>query len=131
MVAEQQVGSADSQQIRAGAQSPRYRFREGIWDVICQQMQWPNNFAASKALRVSDTTISRALSGYPGERLMAAVMAALPRSWKFEHVFELVADEEPAPVIASAGSTSITTVGALAIPLLVLCLLAVLGVGAS
>lgn len=97
MVADEQVNRSASPQTGAGPEVPRYRFREGIWDVICEQMGWPNTFSASKALRVSDTTITRGLAGYPGDRLMAAVMHALPRSWKFEHVFEL------APPPASPG----------------------------
>lgn len=101
VTAEQHVrGCATTQTVAPaspGEIRPRYRFREGIWQVVCDQMGWPNTFVASKVLGVSDTTISRGLEGVPGERLMAAVMAALPRTWKFEHVFELAVDDEQVP----------------------------------
>lgn len=76
---------------------PRYRFKDGIWQVISDLMQWPSVSAAATHLGVSDTTLSRAIKGEtaPGEVLMARLMHELPRSWKHEHVFDLV--EEPVP----------------------------------
>lgn len=86
-------------QVREGAPSqsvdPRYKLKDGIWDVICGVMDWPNTLAASKALRISDTTITRAVRGetYPGEVFMARLKYALPPTWKHEHIFELVVEE--------------------------------------
>lgn len=83
-------------QVRTGAdvQSTeyRYRFRDGIWEVVRQAKGWPHYLAASKELGISDTTLSRAVRGdtFPGEVLMARLMASLPRSWKHDHVFELI-----------------------------------------
>jgi lambda repressor-like predicted transcriptional regulator len=77
---------------------PTYEFRDGVWDVIADLMKWPTVSAAAKDLGVSDTTLSRAISGEcaPGEVLMARLMAVLPRSWKHEHVFELCREQVPA-----------------------------------
>lgn len=74
--------------------NPRYRFKDGIWDVICGTMDWPNTLAAARALGISDTTITRAVRGetYPGEVLMARLKYALPATWKHEHIFELVVE---------------------------------------
>lgn len=101
VTAEQHVKGGATAQTPSTSNAPRYRFRDGIWTVICQQMAWPNTLAASKALGVSDTTITRGLEGIPGERLMAAVMAALPRTWKFEHVFELITEDVPGLPLAA------------------------------
>lgn len=88
---------ADSQVTgRAGPQDhgrPRYRFRDGVWPVICGVMDWKTTIAAAADLGVSDTTISRAIAGetYPGEVLMAALMSRLEaKGWKHELVFEIV-----------------------------------------
>lgn len=92
MSAEQQVSAgADLQTL-----SPRYRFKDGIWDVICDVMDWHNTLAAARALGISDTTITRAVRGetVPGEVLMARLKHALPPTWKHEHIFELVTTEE-------------------------------------
>lgn len=71
---------------------PRYRFKDGIWDVIADLKGWPSITAAAKELRVSDTTLSRAIKAetFPGEVLMARLMFGLPRSWKHDHVFDLI-----------------------------------------
>jgi hypothetical protein len=93
MSAEVQVsGVADLQ-----TANPRYQFKDGIWDVICDVMNWPNTLAAARALRISDTTISRAVRGEtaPGEVLMARLKHALPGTWKHEHIFELVLEDQP------------------------------------
>lgn len=83
--------------------NPRYRFKDGIWDVICEVMGWTNTLAAARALGISDTTITRAVRGEtaPGEVLMARLKYALPQTWKHEHIFEIAvedADRTPVPV---------------------------------
>lgn len=92
MAAETQIRDGASPQSTLIAGDPHYRFKDGIWDVIRGTMGWPNTLAAARAIDVSDTTLSRALEGstVPGERLMARLMFALPRTWKHDHVFELV-----------------------------------------
>lgn len=88
---------------------PRYQFKDGIWDVIADLKGWPSITAAAKELGVSDTTLSRAIKGetVPGEVLMARLMSGLPRSWKHEHVFELVGPADvaaPPPLLAAGGA---------------------------
>ncbi|WP_116949213.1 hypothetical protein [Jiangella endophytica] len=77
-----------------------FRFRAGAWERIAEEMGWPSYYAASTALGVSNTTLSRAVTGQtaPGERLMAAILCQLPRHWRHEDVFELVADGEAVTV---------------------------------
>lgn len=98
MAAETQISEGAPPQ----SGQPRYRFKDGIWDVICGVKDWPNTLAAAKELGISDTTISRAVTGttFPGEVLMARLMTALPRTWKHDHVFELVLVDGDAQVPA-------------------------------
>lgn len=102
MPAEMQIREGASPQSPQPLGDPHYRFKDGIWEVICGAMQWPNTLAAARAIDVSDTTLSRALDGstVPGERLMARLMFALPRTWKHDHVFELVLVDGDAQVPA-------------------------------
>lgn len=73
----------------------RFRVRDGAWERMSSEMGWSSYHAASLDLGVSDTTVYRAIKegGSPGERLMAALMDRLPRHWRHEDVFELVAEE--------------------------------------
>lgn len=92
MAAEMQIRGAATPQSLLPTGDPHYRFKDGIWEVIRTTMGWETTLAAARAIDVSDTTLSRALEGstVPGERLMARLMFALPRTWKHDHVFELV-----------------------------------------
>lgn len=82
--------------LRQTQSAVRFRFRAGAWERIAEEMAWPSFHAASIELGVSNTTLSRAVTGQtaPGERLMAAILGQLPRQWRHEDVFELVADDE-------------------------------------